>query len=138
MHVKKSVSKLIPFCIDAVALLSGANEKIEQTRRNNLSTTLDKTCQNLAKNVPDESEQLFGNDLTKRITNMETNQQILTKNIYQKQVSTKPWKPFTQKLFQTKATAQSVSISDQSVLEQQKINIVSHKKLFNTLTVSNC
>ena len=95
-QVKMSVSQLIPSCIDAVALLSCANAKIEQIRRNSISATLDKTYQNLAKNVPDESEQLFGDDLTKRITNLKTKHQILTKNTYQHRSYPKNEKRFPQ------------------------------------------
>ena len=73
-------------------------------RRFALVSNLDKTYQQLAKNVPADTEQISDDDLPKRIYSIENNKQLLEieKNILIKpkkpqNVALKPWKQLPKK-----------------------------------------
>ena len=53
-----------------LALLSHVSSSLEQTHRDNIAYCLDNQYHALGKNVPSESEFLFGDDLPKRIMNV--------------------------------------------------------------------
>ena len=60
-------------CTDSLTLLSHVNSSLEQTHRDNTAYFLGSQYYALRKNVPSESEFLFGDDLPKRIMNVTTN-----------------------------------------------------------------
>ena len=80
------------------------NSHLTHQRRFALVSNLDKTYQQLAKNVPADTEQIFDDDLPKRIYSIENNKQLLEieKNILIKpkkpqNVVSKPWKQLPKK-----------------------------------------
>ena len=60
-------------CTDSLALVIYMNSSLEKTRRDNIAYCLDNQYHTLRKNVPSESEFLFGDDLPKRIISVTTN-----------------------------------------------------------------
>ena len=60
-------------CTDSLALVIYMNSSLEKTRRDNIVYCLDNQYHTLRKNVPSESEFLFGDDLPKRIISVTTN-----------------------------------------------------------------
>ena len=58
---------LIKIATDAISLPAHANSQLKHQRRFTLESKLDKTYQQLTKNVPSASEPIFGDDLPKRI-----------------------------------------------------------------------
>ena len=65
-------------CTDSLALPSHVNSSLEQTRRDNIAYCFDNQYHTLRKNVPSESEFLFGDDLPKRIMNVTTNKKLFS------------------------------------------------------------
>ena len=73
--IKQDQSKeLVSPLIDGLAFLGKAITDVNQFRRNNLKPRLPEKLKPLADNVPSESQWLFGDDLSKRIS------QKMTKN----------------------------------------------------------
>ena len=68
--------------IDAFALLGVVTAEINQFRRQQMKDRLLAKMQPLTKNVPPESEWLFGNDLSKRINQLNSMNTALI-NFYQ-------------------------------------------------------
>ena len=64
-------------CTDSLDLFSHVNSSLEQTRRDNIAYCLDNQYHALRKNVPSESEFIFG-DLPKRIMNITTNKKLFS------------------------------------------------------------
>ena len=62
--------EMIASVIDALALLGVVTAEINQFRREQMKDWLPAKMQPLTKNVPLESEWLFGNDLSKRINQL--------------------------------------------------------------------
>jgi len=77
---REACGKLLKTTTDAIAMLSKSNANLNSLRRYSLVGGLDTTYQQLAKNVPENSELLFGEDLTKRLQVLKTNKQILAKD----------------------------------------------------------
>ena len=75
--LKKSLNPLIHQCTDALAFISNANANIDQSRRENLISAFDNSYLELSKNVPKESQYLFGDDLTKRISTISANKKLI-------------------------------------------------------------
>jgi len=73
---KKELNDIIHSCSDALALNNHVNSELEQKRRVHIVSTLDKSYAQLAKNVPNGSEFLFGDDITKRITAITMNKKL--------------------------------------------------------------
>ena len=71
--MRNSIGLLLQDCMDPLALLSHVNSSLEQTCRYNIAYCLDNQYHALRKNVPSESESLFGGELPKRIMNITTN-----------------------------------------------------------------
>ena len=73
-------------------------------RRFPLVSSLDKTYQQRAKNVPPGSEQIFGDDLPKRILGIKNNKQLFEKEktLFKpkklQKVSSKSWKPLPERV----------------------------------------
>ena len=65
-------------CTDSLALLNHVNSRLEQTCRDNTAHCLDNQYHALRKNVPSESEFLFGDNLLKRIMNITTNKKLFS------------------------------------------------------------
>ena len=68
----KKLSTMVHDCSNSLALLSQVNTDLEQNRRDQIAYCLD----NL-KNVPADSEFLFGDDLPKSIRNLTANKKAL-------------------------------------------------------------
>ena len=64
---------------DVMALLAHTNSQLTHQQRFALVNNLDKTYQQLAKNVPPGLERVFGDDLTKRIQGIKNNKQLFEK-----------------------------------------------------------
>ena len=75
--LRKELAPIIHDCTDSIAILSHTNAEIEQNRREDIVGCLDRRYRRLAKNVEPDSEWLFGDDLTKRILNINTNKKLL-------------------------------------------------------------
>ena len=65
--------------IDALALLGVVTAEINQFRREQMEDRLLAKMEQLTKNIPSESEWLFGNDLTKRINQLNSTNTALIK-----------------------------------------------------------
>ena len=76
---------------DSLALLSQVNTDLEQNRRDHIAYCLDNQYHTLRKNVPTDSEFLFGDDLPKRIMNVTANKKLFSssKTSFQSYKSTK-------------------------------------------------
>ena len=77
-NLRNSIGPMVHDCMDSLALLSHVNSSLEQTRRDNTVCCLDNQYQALRKNVPSQSEFLFGDDLPKRIMNVTTNKKLFS------------------------------------------------------------
>ena len=75
--LRNSIGPMVHDCTDSLALLSHVSSSLEQTHRNNTAYCLDNQYHTLRKNVPSDSEFLFGNDLPKRIMNI-TNKKLFS------------------------------------------------------------
>ena len=69
-NLRNSIGPMVHDCTDSLALLSHVSSSLEQTHRDNIAYCLDNQYHALGKNVPSESEFLFGDDLPKRIMNV--------------------------------------------------------------------
>ena len=76
--LRNSIGPVVQDCTDSLALLSHVNSSLEQTHRDNIAYCLDNQYHVLRKNVPSESEFLFGDDLPKRIMNVTTNKKLFS------------------------------------------------------------
>ena len=65
-------------CTDSLALLSQVNADLEQNRCDHIAYCLDNQYHTLRKNVPTDSEFLFGDDLPKRIMNVTANKKLFS------------------------------------------------------------
>ena len=63
---------------DSLTLLRQVNTDLEQNRRDHIAYCLDNEYHALRKNVPADSEFLFGDDLPKRIMNVTTNKKLFS------------------------------------------------------------
>ena len=75
--IRKNLNSTISKCTDGLALLAHTNQSLEQQRRDQIVSSLDKPFIQLAKDVPEDSIELFGDDLPKRLTTIKANQKIL-------------------------------------------------------------
>ena len=69
-NLRNSIGPMVHDITDSLALLSHLNSSLEQTGTENIAYCLDNQYHALKKNVPSESEFLFGDDLPKRIMNV--------------------------------------------------------------------
>ena len=76
---KEDVKPLISNACDALALLGHAMQDLTQYRRDNIRLKLPYRYQGLASNVPAGSTLLFGDELSKRIQNMTSTNNVLKK-----------------------------------------------------------
>ena len=81
---KGKPGSLIKFATDAIALLAHTNSQLTHQQKFALASNLDETYQLLAKNKPHRSEQIFGNDLPKRIHGIKNNEQLFRPKKLQK------------------------------------------------------
>ena len=81
---KGKPGSLIKFATDAIALLAHTNSQLTHQQKFALASNLDETYQLLAKNKPHGSEQIFGNDLPKRIHGIKNNEQLFRPKKLQK------------------------------------------------------
>ena len=65
-------------CTDAIALLSQVNTDLERNTHDHIANYLDNQYHTLRKNVPADSELLFGGDLPKRIMNFTANKKLFS------------------------------------------------------------
>ena len=75
--LRNSIGPMVHDCTDSLALLSHVSSSLEQTHRDNTAYCLDNQYHTLRKNVPSDSEFLFGDDLPKRIMNI-TNKKLFS------------------------------------------------------------
>ena len=76
--LNKNLSTMVHDCTDSLALLSQVNTDLEQNRRDHIAYCLDNQYHALRKNVPADSEFLFGDDLPKRIMNVTANKKLFS------------------------------------------------------------
>ena len=76
--LNKNLSTMVHDCTDSLALLSQVNSDLEQNRRDHIAYCLDNQYHALRKNVPADSEFLFGDDLPKRIMNVTANKKLFS------------------------------------------------------------
>ena len=76
--LSKNLSTMVHDCIDSLALLSQVNADLEQNRHDHIAYCPDKQYHALRKNVPANSEFLFGDDLPKRIMNVTANKKLFS------------------------------------------------------------
>ena len=76
--LNKNLSTMVHDCTDSLALLSQVNTDLEQNRRDHIAYCLDNQYHTLRKNVPTDSEFLFGDDLPKRIMNVTANKKLFS------------------------------------------------------------
>ena len=96
--LNKSLSTMVHNCTDSLALLSQVNTDLEQNRRDHIAYCLDNQYHALRKNVPADSEFLFGDDLPKRIMNVTANKKLFStsKTSFQSFKSSKNLRRFPQ------------------------------------------
>ena len=70
-----------------LTLISHANADIEQSRINRIISAFDTNYLELSKNVPADSEYLFGDDITKRISIINTNNKLIQGKYYNRSFS---------------------------------------------------
>ena len=75
-NLKDTLGSIAHEFTDSIAMLSQVNTNIEQTRRDNIAFSLDRKYHDLRKNVPPESQELFGDDLAKRMTTLINNKKL--------------------------------------------------------------
>ena len=76
---RQTCESLIKIVTDAIALLAHNNSQFTDQSKFALASNLDKTYQQLAKNVPSGSEQNFGDDLPERIQSIKITNNCLKK-----------------------------------------------------------
>ena len=76
--LRKALVPVIGICTDSIDILAHTNQHLEQHRRYSIVFTLDKSFRQLAKNVPAESIELFGDGLPKRLTTIKANRKLLS------------------------------------------------------------
>ena len=76
--LNKKLSTMVHDCTDSLALLSQVNTDLEQNKHDHIAYCLDNQYHTLRKNVPADSEFLFGDDLAKRIMNVTTNKKLFS------------------------------------------------------------
>ena len=76
--LNKNISTMVHDCTDSLALLSHVNTDFEQNRHDHIAYCLDNQYPPLRKNVPADSEFLFGDDLPKRIMNVTANKKLFS------------------------------------------------------------
>ena len=76
--LNKNLSTLVHDCIDSLTLLSQVNTDLKQNRRGHIAYCLDDQYHALRKNVPADSEFLFGDNFPKRIMNVTTNKKLFS------------------------------------------------------------
>ena len=77
-NLRNSIGPMVHDCTDSLALLSHVSSSLEQTHRDNIAYCLGNQYHALRKNVPSESEFLFGDDLPKRIMNVTTKKKLFS------------------------------------------------------------
>ena len=75
---KKNLSTMVHDCTDSLALLSQVNADLEQNRCDHIAYCLDNQYHTLRKNVPADTEFLFGDDLPRRIMNVTANKWLFS------------------------------------------------------------
>ena len=78
--LNKNLSTMVHDCTDSLALLSQVNSDFEQNRCDHIAYCLHNQYHALRKNVPADSEFLFGDDLPKRIMNVTANKKLFSTN----------------------------------------------------------
>ena len=78
-EVRMALSPLINMCSEGLTFLSHSNQLMDQNRRNYLTSALPADIAPLAKDVPDNSDLLFGDNLITRISNIKTSHKALQK-----------------------------------------------------------
>ena len=76
--LNKNLSLMVHDCTDSLALLIQVNTDLDQNRRDHIAYCLDNQYHTLKKNVPTDSEFLFGGDLPKRIMNVTANKKFFS------------------------------------------------------------
>ena len=76
--LSKNLSTMVHDCTDSLALLSQVNSDFEQNRCDHIAYCLHNQYHALRKNVPADSEFLFGDDLPKRIMNVTANKNFFS------------------------------------------------------------
>ena len=74
--MRNSLGPMVHDCTDFLAFPS--HSSLEQTRRDHIAYCLDNQYHALRKNVPSQSEFLFGDDLLKRIIKVTTNKKLFS------------------------------------------------------------
>ena len=74
------INSLVVMTIDAIALLGHATQELHQFWRENLKPSLPANLKGLASNVPQTSDLLFGDDLSKRIQSIKATNTALQRN----------------------------------------------------------
>ena len=77
-NLRNHIGLMVQDCTDSLALLSHVNSSLEQTRRDYIAYSLDNQYYALRKNMPSESEFLYGDNLPKRIMNVTTNKKLFS------------------------------------------------------------
>lgn len=102
---KQSCGWLINVATDTIALLTYAHSQITHQKHFSFVSNLHKTHQQLAKIVPTGSEQIFRDDLLKRIQNIKSNKHLFEKESHfifpiqtYREVSSNPWKPVSERV----------------------------------------
>lgn len=67
-NAKEALKPIIESCLDVITFLGKSNGDIDKIRREEIKYQLSSDLRGLAHNVPDNSELLFGDDISKRIT----------------------------------------------------------------------
>ena len=76
--LNKNLSTMVHDCTDSLTLLNQVNAGLEQNRCDHIAYCLDNQYHTLRKNVPTDSEFLFGDDLPKRIMNFTANKKLFS------------------------------------------------------------
>ena len=76
--VSQNLSTMVHDCTGSLALLSQVNTDLQQNRRDHIAHCLHNQCHTLRKNVPADSEFLFGDDLPKTIMNLIENKRLFS------------------------------------------------------------
>ena len=76
--LNENLSTMVHDCTDSLALLSQVNTDLEQNKHDHIAYCLDNQYHTLRKNVPADSEFLFGDDLPKRIMNVTANKKLFS------------------------------------------------------------
>lgn len=76
--MKKEMVPLIQMCTDGLTFLAHGHNLLNQTRRNYITSVIPRHLSELAKNVPENSDLLFGDNIVARMNNIKAKQQALT------------------------------------------------------------